>query len=77
MLISPLSIFILTQDKLSLPLLTTLIRPNFIISHFIIYSGVFLGGDPTKLEEDHKSRSALVGRDSSLICLGSCFTKAI
>ena len=39
-------------------------KTDFIIKHFIIYSGVFLDGDPTKLEEDHKSRSAPVGWDN-------------
>jgi hypothetical protein len=33
------------------------------INYFIKYSSVFLGGDPTKKDKDHKSRSAVVGRD--------------
>jgi hypothetical protein len=40
-------------------------KTDFIVSRFIKYGGVFLGGDPAKGDEDHKSRSAPVGRDRS------------
>jgi hypothetical protein len=40
---------------------------DFIVSHFIKYGGVFLGGDPAKMDENHKIRSAPSGRDTSNI----------
>jgi hypothetical protein len=39
---------------------------GFIVSHFIKYGGVFLGGDPAKRDENHKIRSAPSGRDIDL-----------
>jgi hypothetical protein len=43
---------------------------DFIVSHFIKYGGVFLGGDPAKRDENHKIWSAPSGRDINACALG-------